>query len=114
MNYFFMRRLKGLKSKITLANFPCVDEGFQQVVEQLVYVAWSDNFTWQVRVISIIPSGQVKTFFESDLLRILVIFENRKSTFQNLKISQNKKKLNLLKIENRKLLKSSINRFQKI
>jgi len=67
MNYFFMPRLKGLKSKITLANFPCVNDGLQQFAEQMVYVTWSDNFTWQVRVIGIILPGQIKTFFESDL-----------------------------------------------
>ena len=67
MNYFFMPRLKGLKSKITLANFPCVDDGLQQFAEQMVYVTWSENFTWQVRTIGIILPGQIKTFFESDL-----------------------------------------------
>jgi hypothetical protein len=58
MNYFFLPRVEGLKSFLTLSNFPCIEGKYSWSLEQFVYVAWDDSSSWQLRRLNNIHPGK--------------------------------------------------------
>jgi hypothetical protein len=58
MNYYFMPRIEGLKCRVTLANFPCVEGERPWSLEQILHVAWSDHSLWQVRALDNVSPGK--------------------------------------------------------
>ena len=67
MNYYFMPLVEGLESRVTLANFPCVPEDNAWTLEQFVQVAWSDQSSWQIRLLDSIQPGKTKTYTQKEL-----------------------------------------------
>ncbi len=66
MNYYFMPRIDGVKSSVTLVNFSCVETG-KQSVEQFAHVAWSDGEQWQVRFLNKVEPNGIQRFTLDDL-----------------------------------------------
>ena len=52
-----MPRIEGLKCRVTLANFPCVEGERPWSLEQVLHVAWSDHSLWQVRALDTVSPG---------------------------------------------------------
>lgn len=67
MNYYFMPRVDGLESVVTLANFPCVDGQVEWPGDEIVYAVWSDGQRWQWRDLGVAKSGTTYTVVGSDL-----------------------------------------------
>lgn len=69
MNFYFLPRVRGLKSSVTLVNFTSMDdhERHGELTDQLIYVTWSDGKSWQHRNLGELKIGDSKAFEESDL-----------------------------------------------
>jgi hypothetical protein len=66
MNYYFMPRIKGIDSAVTLVNFSCVETG-KKSVTQYAHVTWSDGKKWQVRYLDNIEPDSIQRFTNNDL-----------------------------------------------
>ncbi|WP_430469381.1 hypothetical protein [Thalassospira lucentensis] len=69
MNFYFLPRVDGLKSSVTLVNFTSMDdhERHGKLTNQLIYVTWSDGQNWQHRQLGELNIGDSKVFELSDL-----------------------------------------------
>jgi hypothetical protein len=67
MNYYFMPRVEGLESVVSLANFPCVDGMVEWPGDEIIHVAWSDGKNWQFRDIGTVGSGLTCTLTGANL-----------------------------------------------
>lgn len=66
MNYYFMPRIPGVKSAVTLVNYPCVETG-KVSVTQYAHVTWSDGTQWQVRFLKQVEPDGIERFTSDDL-----------------------------------------------
>lgn len=67
MNYYFLPRILGLKSSVTITNFPCLDKFKSLPDPQRIYVTWSDGVNWQNRFIGEIALNQAIKIHLDDL-----------------------------------------------
>jgi hypothetical protein len=67
MNYYFMPRIEGLKCRVTLSNFPCVEGSRPWSLEQIIHVVWSDQSLWHVRALDTVPPGKSVVWASDDL-----------------------------------------------
>lgn len=67
MHYFFMARIPGFESRLTLANFPPSDAFSTWPSSQVAHVVWSDGNSWQFRPLATIPAGQTHVVTKADL-----------------------------------------------
>ncbi|MEK9627558.1 MAG: hypothetical protein VW455_00905 [Nitrospinota bacterium] len=58
MNYYFLPQIEGLRSVLTISNFPCIQEKHPWYLNQFIYAAWDDSSSWQVRRLKSISAGQ--------------------------------------------------------
>jgi hypothetical protein len=58
MNHYFMPKVEGLTSHLTLANFPCRDGEASWPSKQFIYATWTDGEKWNVRCVTSVEPGQ--------------------------------------------------------
>jgi len=67
VTYYFLPQIPGLKCKVTIANFPCVEGFVKWPLRQHVYVTWSDGQQWRVKRIGALEPGEMNIFTEDEL-----------------------------------------------
>ncbi len=65
MNFYFLPRLDGFETAVTLANFPPV--GDVEGDTQVAHLAWSDGDAWHLHVLDEVPLGTVKSYSSASL-----------------------------------------------
>jgi len=64
MNFYFMPRIQGIKTTVTLANFASMEPHIKDMglTPQYVHITWADGKTWRHEVIDSIPINGVLTY----------------------------------------------------
>lgn len=67
MNYHFFPRVPGLRTTVTLANFPPVDGAVDQARPEIAHAVWSDGTRWHSRALAEVPPGTLFRVGEDSL-----------------------------------------------
>jgi hypothetical protein len=65
VNYYFMPRVEGFETAVTLANFPPV--GSEMPGTQVAHFAWTDGRAWHLQALDSVLPGTVKTYSSTGL-----------------------------------------------
>lgn len=65
MNYYFLPRLDGFETRVTLANFPPAGADFPG--PQIAHFAWSDGDAWHIQPLDEVAPGTVRSYASSGL-----------------------------------------------